>query len=178
MELGKIIFLHGATSSGKSTIATLLQEKINEPFLCISIDHLREAGVLPLQRYKNGDFDWLSNREAFFKGFHLSLRGYVEAGNNLIVEHIIETKAWKEFLADVLKEVDIFFIGIHCPLEELERREENRKDRPRGGARKDFEVIHAFNTYDLEIDSTLPSLQNVELILSAWKERSGTTFGI
>lgn len=178
MESGKIILLNGATSSGKTTIATLLQKKIDEPFWHISVDHLRDSGVLPLERYNNGEFKWQENREAFFRGFHLSLRAYVEAGNNLIVEHIIETKAWKEFLLDVLKGVDVFFVGIHCPLQELERREVERNDRPVGGARKDFETIHAFNTYDLEIESTLTPEANVETILSSWKERKGSVFGV
>lgn len=177
MILGKIIFLNGATSSGKTTIAKLLQSKIEEPFWHISIDHLRESGVLPLERFNSGEFNWQESRENFFKGFHLSLRAYIEAGNNLIVEHIIETKEWKNFLIEQFKDTDLFFIGIHCPLKELERRETERGDRPIGGARKDFEIIHAFNKYDLELDATLPPEQNTELILDAWKTRKGSQFG-
>src|SRR5689334_22572565 len=93
-ELGKIILLNGASSSGKSTLARALQTKIEAPFWHISIDHLRDTGVLPLARIRSGEFDWKSMREAFFEGFHLSLAAYVQAGNNLIVEHIIETRAW------------------------------------------------------------------------------------
>jgi chloramphenicol 3-O phosphotransferase len=177
MTLGKIIFLNGATSSGKTTIAKLLQSKIEEPFWHISIDHLRESGVLPLERFNSGEFNWHENRENFFKGFHLSLRAYVEAGNNLIVEHIIETNEWKDFLIEQFRDIDIFFIGVHCPLEELERREEKRGDRPIGGARKDFEIIHAFNRYDMELDATLSPEQNIELVLTAWKARNGSLFG-
>jgi chloramphenicol 3-O phosphotransferase len=40
VHTGKIIFLHGASSSGKSTIAKLLQNTIDEPFWHVSIDHL------------------------------------------------------------------------------------------------------------------------------------------
>lgn len=176
MLLGKVIFLNGATSSGKTTIAKLLQSKIGEPFWHISIDHLRESGVLPLERFNSGEFNWQENRENFFRGFHLSLRAYVEAGNNLIVEHIIETKEWKDFLVELFQDVDLFFIGIHCPLEELKRREAERGDRPPGGAWKDFEIIHMFNKYDLELDATLPPEQNIELTLNAWKIRRGSLF--
>jgi chloramphenicol 3-O phosphotransferase len=31
--------------------------------------------------------------------------------------------------------LDVIFIGVHCPLEELERREKERKDRRKGEAR-------------------------------------------
>lgn len=177
MILGKVIFLNGATSSGKTTIARLLQSKIEEPFWHVSIDHLRESRVLPLERFKNGEFNWQESRENFFKGFHLSLRAYVEGGNNLIVEHIIETEEWKNFLIDQLRGVDIFFVGLHCPLNELEEREVKRGDRIIGGAQKDFETIHLFNRYDLEIDSTLPPEQNTDLLLRAWRIRRKSLFG-
>ena len=48
--MAQIIFLHGASSSGKSTIAKALQACIEKPFWHISIDHLRDAGVLPTER--------------------------------------------------------------------------------------------------------------------------------
>ncbi len=44
--MSHIIFLHGASSSGKSTIAKELQSRIEVPFWHISIDHLRDSGVL------------------------------------------------------------------------------------------------------------------------------------
>lgn len=171
-ESGKIILLNGATSSGKSTIATLLQAKIDEPFWHFSIDHLRDAGVLPLDRINSGEFKWSELRDSFFGGFHHSLPAYVQAGNNLIVEHIVETKEWMDLLVDLLEPFDVYFIGIHAPLQVLERREAERGDRPVGGARKDFETIHLHAIYDFELDSTLLPEQNVDLLLQAWKKRT------
>jgi chloramphenicol 3-O phosphotransferase len=173
-KFGKIIFLNGASSSGKTSIAKLLQQKIDEPFWHISIDHLRDAGVLPLGRIKSGEFRWSEMRHAFFSGFHHSLPQYAKAGNNLIVEHIIETKEWQMLLTELLKPFDIYFVGLRCTLEELERREKNRANRPIGDARRDFDNVHLIHTnYDLEIDSTLPVEENVNLILSSWRQRRG-----
>lgn len=45
--MADIIFLHGAASSGKSTIARALQKRIEKPFWHISIDHLRDAWRAP-----------------------------------------------------------------------------------------------------------------------------------
>lgn len=168
---GKIIFLHGATSSGKSTIAKLLQATISEPFWHVSIDHIRGAGVLPLERIRSGEFPWGDLREDFFNGFHHSLPPYATAGNNLIVEHIIETEEWRELLAELLAPFDVFYVGIHCPLPELERREKARGDRPLGGARKDFETVHTGMVYDLELDGTLPPEENVKRLIEAWEQR-------
>jgi len=172
MTAGKIIFLHGASSSGKSTIARRLQAAIEEPFWHISIDHLRDSGVLPMDRIKRGEFDWQDLRQAFFEGYHRALAVYVAAGNNLIIEHIIDTQEWMSLLVALLSPFDVFFVGIHCPLDELERRERQRKDRPAGDARRDFETIHRHAVYDFEIDSTLPPDDNVAAIIATWKRRA------
>jgi len=171
MNQGKIIFLHGASSSGKSTISKHLQATIDVPFWHISIDHLRDSGVLPMDRFKRGEFDWMQVREAFFDGYHRALPVFAAAGNNLIIEHIIDTEAWMSLLVDLLKPFDVFFVGIRCPLEELERRERERRDRPVGDARRDFETIHRHAVYDLEIDSTRSPSENVQAIIGAWKQR-------
>jgi chloramphenicol 3-O phosphotransferase len=53
---GKIILLNGASSSGKSTLASALQNNLEEPFWHYSIDHLIAAKILPSARIKRGDF--------------------------------------------------------------------------------------------------------------------------
>jgi chloramphenicol 3-O phosphotransferase len=169
---GKIILLNGASSSGKSSIARALQGVIEAPFWHVSIDHLRDAGVLPLQRFRRGDFAWPAHRQAFFDGFHRSLPAFASAGNNLIVEHIVETPAWMDQLVALLGGFDVFFVGVRCPLDELERREAARGDRPIGDARRDFETIHRHAVYDLELDALRPPEVNAALLLSAWRARS------
>ena len=169
---GKIILINGASSSGKSTLSKALQARLDEPFWHYSIDHLiRDAGILPMERIKQGDFQWSDLRPAFFEGFHRTLPALAEAGNNLIVEHIVETADWMERLVRLLEPFDVFFVGLHCPLPELERREVERGDRRIGEARQDFEITHMFGTYDLEIDSTTPLDQNVAIVISAWQAR-------
>ena len=88
---GKIILINGASSVGKTTLSRALQNKLEEPFWHFSIDHLREARVLPMERIKGGEFAWPAMRPAFFEGFHCSLPALAAAGNNLIVEHKINT---------------------------------------------------------------------------------------
>lgn len=168
---GKILFVNGASSSGKSTFCRALQKKLDEPFWHFSIDHLREAQVLPMQRIQSGEFEWSAMRAAFFDGFHRCLPALAEAGNNLIVEHIIENWDWMHKLVYLLSPLDVFFVGVHCPLPELERREKERGDRRIGEARQDYEIVHTFGIYDTEIDSTEPLDQNVDRVISAWKTR-------
>jgi chloramphenicol 3-O phosphotransferase len=169
---GAIILLNGASSSGKSTLARAIQAKIDAPFWHISIDHLRDAGVLPLARIKRGAFDWKAMRPAFFEGFEASLAAYAAAGNNLIVEYIVETPDGRTRLAQRLAPFDVFCVGVHCDLAELERREAARGDRPAGDARRDFEAIHAFMRYDCAIDTTAPKGDEAERVIAAWQART------
>ena len=169
---GKIILLNGASSSGKSTLAAALQLVLDEPFWHCSIDHLLAAKVLPTKRIDDGHFSWRDLRPRFFAGFHATLPVLAEAGNNLVVEHIIETAEWMDRLARLLQAHDVYFVGLHCPLEELERRERARGDRRVGEARGDFETTHRFCSYDLEVSSSRPVAQVAEAVVAAWKSRS------
>lgn len=166
---GQIIFLHGASSSGKSTLARAVQARVEKPFWHISIDHLRDSGVLPLARFKAGDFAWRDSRAPFFDGFHASLAAYAAAGNNLILEHILDTQGWAETLQRLFAPFDVFFVALHCPLPELEAREAARGDRPIGSAAQDFATIHQGRRYDLELHSAAGVQANAETLLAAWR---------
>ncbi|MFC3146285.1 chloramphenicol phosphotransferase CPT family protein [Piscinibacterium candidicorallinum] len=168
---GSIILLNGASSAGKSTLARALQARLPGPFWHWSIDHLRAAQVLPQARIDRGEFAWRDLREPFFAGFHGSIASLAQAGNSLIVEHIVETQAWMDRLLRTLAGLDVFFVGLHCPLDELERRERARGDRRVGEARADFETTHRFCSYDLECDSMQPAEVNAERVTAAWQVR-------
>lgn len=174
-EPGKIILINGASSAGKSTLARSLQQKLHEPFLHLSFDHLRESNALPMARIRNGELNWALMRPAVFDGFHRCLPAFAKAGNNLIVDHIIEQKQWMADLVQLLAPFDVFFVGVHCPLPELERREQHRGDRRIGDARTDFHAVYRFTEYDLDIDSTQSTEGNVARLIAAWQSRSRPT---
>ena len=170
-ELGKIILINGASSSGKSTLARQLQQTLPIPFWHFSFDHLRDSNALPMARVRSGEFDWSAMRPAVFDGFHRCLPVLAEAGNNLIVDHIIENEMWMSDLVKLLTGLDVFFVGVHCPLPELEHRERERGNRRIGEARTDYQVVHGFAEYDLEIDSMQPCQTNVNTLIDAWESR-------
>lgn len=173
---GRIIFLNGASSSGKSMLAKAMQEAMPAPFLHVSSDHLVASGMLPTRRDREGPFAWWQQmRPRFFDGFHRCLPALAEAGNDLIVDHVIEFRTWREDLARLLNDLDVFLVGVHCDLAEIDRRERNRGDRRIGEGRSHVEadLIHTFGPYDLEIDTTnaIPSVL-AESVLAAWRARS------
>lgn len=172
-----IIFLHGASSSGKSTLAKALQQRIELPFWHISIDHLRDADVLPMARIRSKEFDWAQLRGPFFDGYHASLAAYAQAGNNLILEHILDSPGWQGHLAGLFLPFDLLFVALHCPLDTLRQREMARRDRPLGSAEKDFYTIHQGRHYDLELQAEDGTETNVDAILAAWRaQRTRSAF--
>lgn len=168
---GKIILLNGASSSGKSTLARALQEQLPLPFWHYSIDHLRAANVLPDDRIRSGEFSWSGMREPFFEGFQRTIPAIAAADNNLIIEHIVESREWMIRLLRLLAGLDVFFVGVHCPLAELERRELARGDRRMGEARADYEVVHTFGRYDFECVSTADADAMARSVIAAWNAR-------
>ena len=168
---GKIIILNGPSSSGKTTLALALQKQFELPFIRFSFDLFLDHKAFPLEGIRNGTFSWDQMRPAVFSGIHQCLPALATAGNNIIFDHIIETKAWLHHLISLIAELDVFFVGLHCSLPELERRELQRGDRRAGEARLDFETVHSVTSYDLEVNSEDPLEDNVASLIQAWKER-------
>ena len=162
---GRIILLNRASSSGKTVLARALQDRIETPFWHLSIDHFRDSGVLPMARIARRDFRWSDLRGRFFAGFHATLAACAEAGNDLIVEHILEDEGWCETLIELLKPFNVYFIGVHCSLEELTRREVARGDRLLGSAARDFHSVHIGRCYDIEVQSEAGVTVNIPKLL-------------
>ena len=169
--LGKLIIINGASSSGKTTLALAAQKQFDIPFLRFSFDLLLDHNALPLDQIRNGTFSWDLMRPSVFKGIHQCVPALATAGNNVIFDHIIETKGFLHELIQLTSELDVFFVGLHCSLSELERREIQRGNRRSGGARTDFETVHKITSYDLELNSENPVEENAKRLIEAWKKR-------
>lgn len=154
----------------------MLQAALDEPFLYLSSDQLVDSGAVPVRRESDGPFDWAGSiRPKFFDGFHGSIAAMAVAGNDLVVEHIIEYASWRARLADLLAGFDVFLVGVHCDLAEIDRRERARGDRRTGEGRSHVRDnrIHEFGPYDLEIDTTGGVHAGLaEQIIQAWTSRS------
>jgi chloramphenicol 3-O phosphotransferase len=171
LEVGKIIIINRPSSSGKSTLALAAQKQFDIPFIRFSFDLFLDNKSLPLDQIRSGSFSWDVMRPSVFHGLHQCLPALAEAGNNLIFDHIIESKFWLEDLLHAVYGLDVFFVGLHCSLPELERREAARGNRRSGEARTDFETVHSITSYDLELNSETDLDDNVKSLIQAWKQR-------
>lgn len=150
MEHGKIILISGTSSSGKSTLAKGLQKSLADPFLHLQLDSYIE--MLP----RTDDSEMF---QRMVRGLNRSVAVMSEERNNLIVDHVLIDNTWLEQLLEVLRERYVLFVGLDCPLEELERRESERDARRQGFARQQFDNIHKDKVYDLELDTSVLSAE-------------------
>ena len=163
---GRILFLNGTSSAGKSTLARALRPKLDAAFCYYASDQLADAAFRPCDPKARSE-----GRQRFFDCFHCSIAAFAGAGLDLLVEHIVEEQAWADDLARMLRSFDVFWVGVHAPLEELERRERLRGDREIGEARFHLKT-HEFCRYQIEVDSTRPLDEVTTEISEAWKSRA------
>ncbi|NUT36239.1 MAG: AAA family ATPase [Hamadaea sp.] len=146
---GRVILLNGTSSAGKSSIAQELLPRLDRQHYFMPVDafnamrHQRE--VTP------GQLEDILVRLA--GGYHRSLAGMALAGNDVIADHVLRKPEWLRECLDLFPP-DVVFVGVHCPLPELERRERARGDRPIGKAASQFPLVHRHGDYDVEVDTS------------------------
>ena len=174
MAPGNIILLNGTSSSGKTSIVKALQEVMEMPYLDAGIDKF--LWMLP-SRYLNTalwhevyEYVWPEDGRSeglvikacplghrLMSGMHRAIAVLSQAGNNVVADHVLAEPAWVQECAEVLAELPALFVGICCPLDVLEQREKERRDRTLGQARAQFDLVHAHGIYDFEVDTSRSS---------------------
>src|SRR4051794_337150 len=133
MPYGTIIHLNGASSSGKTSLVKALQQILDEPYFHLGVDNFaalvsrRDMGAAAYTS------DGLGSR--FNVGFTSCVAALAATGNNVIVDDVLcdslrlDGKTDRFSGLDLLKlrvqllaEYPVLFVGVYCPLEELERR--------------------------------------------------------
>lgn len=156
MSVPQVILLNGISSSGKSSLAKALQQTLDAPYLHVCIDTFEE--MAPGRKESGGEFASHSVFNKMLSGFHHSLAALASRGNDLIVDTVIvedeEPADWLTECLGLLEPFGVCFVGLRCPLEELERREKARGDRPAGLARWQFPRMHQRVVYDVEVDTS------------------------
>jgi chloramphenicol 3-O phosphotransferase len=146
-----VIFLNGTSSAGKTSIAKALQRLLAEPALHVTFDSFIE--MLPAYEL----FEPAQFQDAFARmasGFHRSLPALATTGLPLIVDHVLQESEWLQECVAALAHAQVWFVGVRCPLAELERREQARANRMPGLARYQFPRVHRHELYDLEVDTS------------------------
>jgi len=164
---GSIIVVNGPSSSGKSTLCRAAQVQLPRAFLFQTLDTYFFGDLLP--RDQEGRVrEWTSFRPRIVDGFFRSLKAFALSDVDVISELILEDASEVARLEQEVDGLDVFWVGLHAPVEELERRERERGNRTAGDARRDVETVHGFRSYDLDLDTTRGVAANTAELVSAW----------
>ncbi len=187
MEPGRLIFLNGSSSAGKTSACRHFQEISPEEFVCLGIDlfwlsippkqcalHTAEPKYLVPNTYLKEEKPYLHitpgpHLDAVIYASYKAIASYLSAGINVISDQLF----WKpEWFHEALKEFNpyhVFYVGLRVSDEEGQRREKHRSKgvandvvgggRPDGWNRCSAEVTHQGMIYDLEIDNTFMNIE-------------------
>lgn len=149
---GKIILLNGTSSSGKSSLAKALQAALDEPYLHIDGDIFWQ--LYPASYFANKtDEVYQEWRNQFLPACYNSLNTFVQSGINIIIDEVLTKPMTLTWLQGALSQHEVVFVGLHCSLAELERREIERGNRKIGLARFQYPNIHIHGEYDIELNT-------------------------
>ncbi|HLY80066.1 MAG TPA: hypothetical protein VKQ70_11860 [Caulobacteraceae bacterium] len=164
----RIILLNGASSVGKGSVAKALQAIASRPMLHVQMDAFLE--MLPPGSFGDPQgyvFETWTDAghpvtavhggpimDAALAGMRGAVAAMAEAGNDLVVDEVL----WvPEQLADYRRRLAPYafhVVALHAPLEMIEQRERRRGDRVLGLARWQHERVHVGMSYDLELDTS------------------------
>jgi chloramphenicol 3-O phosphotransferase len=164
MTSPQLLLLNGASSAGKTVLCKKLQEVLQEPYI-----HLEEDRFV-FNTYHHRFLEGELAAEIFNKtmlGYYRSLRAFLSAGHNVLADTGFYTPHLLNQCVGELKNETVWLIGVHCSIDELERREKARGDREMGLARAQEATIHNSVTYDIEVDTSVQSAEECALTITS-----------
>jgi chloramphenicol 3-O phosphotransferase len=200
-EPGRIVVLNGAPRSGKSSIATAVQDSFDEPWMNLGVDMFARS-VTPT-RYRPGiglrpggerpDVEKLV--PVFYAAMYESVVAHSRLGLNVVVDvgHHDAYSTPLRVLSRVAEQLDglpAFLVGVQCPTEVImERRdagqpggEGNYSTSTEGGGVPEAVLrwqreVHIPGIYDLEVDtSVLSPAQSADAIRRRLEDGPPTAF--
>lgn len=176
MTTGKVVFLNGTSSAGKTTLAYALQELLDEPWQHIALDQFRDGlpakyrglnspdgttgsrglNVVPVREQSQaytvirfGDAG-----KSMLAAMRRAIAVVAREGINVIIDDIILEESFLLDYLEVMQGLPLYFVGVRCPLDEINRREAQRPGRFPGTALGHFDLCHAHGSYDVEVDTS------------------------
>ncbi len=196
-----MILVNGPSSAGKTTLCRGLQEAILHPYLCIGFDDFVFTSAE--RYYRGADTAEQSHQDSFtsdgvrmvvtsapdeprcvtavfgpvfralLDGMAPAVRALVDSGSSVIFDHVLHDQGMYDSVLRSFEGLDVFKLGVVCPVEILEAREASRGDRVLGRARGLADVVHQFCEYDVVVDTGLDGPRScVDQVLEALASRS------
>lgn len=159
MSAGQVVLLNGVSSSGKSTLARQLLADFETPWFHMAVDMF---GAMRAEQ-RTRECSQADQREVLRRtraGFHRAVAGMAQAGNNIVMDHVL-SEPWRlQDLLTVMAGIDVVLVGVHCSVADAQERESRRGDRSLGTAIGQIATVHAHRLYDIEVDTSTDTAES------------------
>ncbi len=174
--LGRVIVLNGPSSAGKSTLCKALQTTLDEYWWHMEMDtftmmqptwRVPEMWNPTPEERPHPSWDADTRLAGFLTGWYQCIRALALAGNNVLADAGFLKREWLHEQADALDGIDALYVGVYCPLDVVERREQARGDRQPGYSRSQYDLVHLHGPYDITVDTSVLGPQEVAEVIKA-----------
>ena len=128
MKKGRIIFLNGVTSSGKTSIVDALQARKNKFFYVVANDLFEQ---MIGDEYLREDY-WKYLSDVIIMMYHTA-KLFSDCGKDILIDGILveraEIQPHYEKMREILKDNPLDIVEVYCPLEICRMRNLERGDR-------------------------------------------------
>lgn len=153
MDKGKIIFLNGVTSSGKTSIVEALQERRDVFFYVVANDLFQE---MVGEQYLEENY-WKYLSEVIILMYHTA-KLYSDLGKNVLIDGILverdEIKPHYEKLMEIMKDSPFSIVEVYCPLDICRKRNIERGDRYESQSDEQAELMSKDIQYTMRVDTS------------------------
>lgn len=173
--MGRVVILNGTSSSGKTTLVDLFlarRHKAGDCWLSTGIDEC--IARLPDAWHRTPGFDgpWADDGfrleavddalvvrggemwQRMLTAYRRTVAVWASVGFDVIVDDVMLDRAAVDGWRAELEGLTVVRVAVHCELDAAEAREQARGDRYGGIARGQYDVVHRDVQYDLELDTT------------------------
>lgn len=159
MKKGKIIFLNGLASSGKTTLSRTLQAKLEEPYYWLNVDEL--IGFSDANPQAHNPMTYFEEGKDPVSLFPHILKSFSDLGVNVIADAAFVKGRRNLFLAEetlktcieLFHEYPLLYVHVTCPPEEIKRREEVRFGCKIEADNSRYEEVSSNDVYDVTVDT-------------------------
>ena len=153
MQKGRIIFLNGVTSAGKTSIVEALQDREDVFFYVVANDLFQE---MVGERYLQKDY-WKYLSEAILLMYHTA-KLFSDMGKHVLIDGIlVEREGLKPHysrLLEILRDNPLDIVEVYCPLEICRQRNIARGDRYENQSREQYEIMAENIRYSARVDTS------------------------
>lgn len=154
MDKGRIIFLNGVTSAGKTSIVEALQERDDIFFYVVANDLFQE---MVGDKYLRENY-WKYLSEVIIMMYYTA-KLYSDMGKNILIDGILvereEIAPHYQQLLEILKNNPLDLVEVYCPLDICRERNIMRGDRYESQSDEQQELMAKNIEYTLRVDTSL-----------------------